>query len=140
MTLGPRAKKRAGWLAVIVLVVIGGVGYRVATATSHAATQPFGTYDLGISYGFTPAQVRHRLGAPSSTHGSCWIYRASSVGMVRGIHAGVYTDAVRFCFSANIVTDIHDHQVSYVWHNTRYPAKWILPLTLAPSYETIVQP
>jgi hypothetical protein len=140
VTLGPRAKRRAGWAAVVALIVIGGVGYRLSTSTSHAATsqEDLPNMSLGIAYGFTPAQVRHRLGAPDTTHGRCWIYRASKVGTVRGINAAMYTDAVRFCFSGNIVSDVRDHQISYVWHKTRYPAHWMLPMTYAPSYETVI--
>jgi hypothetical protein len=117
------------------LILIGGVAYYAATSGGHVARAAIGTMDLGISYGDTPAQVQHRLGAASSKSGACWVYRATE-GTVSGVYAGTYIDAVRFCFSAHVVTDVHDHMIAHTIQKRRFAARWILPLTMVPAFET----
>ncbi|HEY2328116.1 MAG TPA: hypothetical protein VGH52_11595 [Gaiellaceae bacterium] len=126
-------------MSVVVLAAIGIGGYYAATSGGNAPKHdalPNPTMNLGISYGWTPQQVVHQIGQPTSKKGSCWIYD-SPTRHVAGIYAGSYTDKVRFCFLAGVVSDEKDHEIAYTWHNVRHPAQWIVPLTFRPSYETI---
>lgn len=140
-SIGPRARRRAAWAGVLALVVIASSTYYLTTAKGGASrsgtTLP--NMDLGISYGYTPAQVQRRIGPPTLKHGPCWIY-VTKDRKVRGIWAGPYTDRVRFCFSSGVVSDVHDHQVAYIWKHQYVRAQWILPLVFSPPWEHPVQP
>lgn len=139
MGMGPRARRRAAWLGVVALVAIGIGAYYAASSVGHGSkNEPLPNMDLSISFGFTPKQVLARIGPPNSKRGTCWTYAAHK-GVVSGIYAGPYTDAVRFCFANGIVSDVHDHEIAYTWRHQRVPAKWSLPMTFAPSYETTFQ-
>lgn len=137
--LGPRARRRFAWLSVVALAAVGiGAFYAATSVGRNSKQEAIPTMNLGIPYGTTPRQLLARLGPPDRRRGNCWTY-AAHAGSVRSIYAGEYTDAVRFCFVAGIVSDIHDHEIAYTYHHIRIRAKWILPLTFAPPWATTFQ-
>lgn len=110
--MGPRARRRLALAALCVagLAVAIGVTYFVTRPPSNRpATVSIGDESVGISYGFTPAQVARRLGQPSTKHAGCWTYRTDG-GKVAGILAATTIDEVRFCFSGGVVQKMADHE------------------------------
>ena len=100
--MGPRARRRLAWTAVLVGIVgLVVVGVAIHYATGSGSLTPkqqqsaLGSMNLGISDGATQRGVLHRLGRPTGKQGRCWIYHAST-GKVGGIYVGKNIDAVRF--------------------------------------------
>ncbi len=141
--MGPRARRRLVWivgLALLVAIVAGAALRHFTASAGHSGAKnkfKIGTMNLGVSFGFTTKQVQRRLGRPSEKRAGCWIYRAQD-GKVNGIFASSLTDAVRFCFSSGIVSDIKDHDVAHVIGTRHIPAGWGPPLYVAPSDEHTV--
>lgn len=102
----------------LALAVLLAAGLAVAVGVTYFVTRPpsnrptavsIGDESLGISYGFTPAQVARRLGQPSMKHAGCWTYETRG-GKVAGILAATTVDKVRFCFTGGIVQGVEDHE------------------------------
>lgn len=93
---------------------------------------------MGIAYGFTLAQVLHRIGAPTRRQAACWIYSGKKM---RGPRVEEYVDAMKFCFGvgsggSKAVTSILAHMFAYTivfqHRKLKIPAGWGPPLDFEP--------
>ena len=146
-------RNRLGWVTgtLAAFLLLGGGIYFTASfdhSSTHGKDAPakpaqrpdvryYGELDLGVPYGATQAQVRRRLGVPSSRHGSCWLYVGSAI---HGRYSDPDVDAMKFCFSAEGtgpkgVTKILSHFMA----SKTAPARWGHPLVILRVPDSYVQ-
>jgi hypothetical protein len=167
-TAMPHAARRLVWLAAILGgFVVAGVVIYVATRSGNSSAQHqqtsragaassvkkqarnhYGTWNLGIAYGWTPKQVLRQIGAPVKKQANCWLYRGQvrgGIGNIRGRFSGLYVDAIKFCFGegpagGEAMTQIRSHYAAHtifkkdatghVVSKRFYSAEWNGPVTL----------
>jgi hypothetical protein len=113
--MGPRARRRLATVTgVVLLAAAGGVTYWMTHSggRSHSTKEVYGTFgDFGVSYGTNERQLRAQVGTPDRKRNGCWIYRVrhATLGGSKLPQEVAAIDAVRYCFSEGVVSDIEDH-------------------------------
>jgi hypothetical protein len=147
--MGPRARRRLGWLvgAAAALVVAGGVIYHVtdsggstaATGSSSGRRLEIGTQSAGIAFGASRQDVLRKLGPPSTKQAACLVYRATNHA-VHGEYLGELVDGLKYCFAdgpagGKAVAGIYEHVLAHTFHHKHIPAGWSPAITLMPHQD-----